>query len=64
MAGQFVAVRISCMYVSPCFDELMSCKKKMWLLIRNPDDTVITGTMSSTSLGLGYILVKHPTKSG
>lgn len=51
-----------CVSFTALFDVSMSCKKRMWLLMRNPDGTAINGTMNSTSLSLGYVLVKHPTK--
>lgn len=36
------------MLVSLCFDAPVSCEKRMWLLMRSPDATVISGTMNST----------------
>lgn len=56
------AVTICCVLFRALFDVSMSCKRRMWLLMRNPDGTAIDGTMNSTSLSIGYVLVKHPTK--
>lgn len=65
MESPVTAVRISCINMSIymekmhvvvwfelCFNSPASCKKRKWLLVRNPDGSVINGTMNSMSLSL------------